>query len=104
MSYDDNQAYWDDVRNRNDDIRAALNRQERLEEDEEYQNALAADLDNRANDRLGQLPDNTWSELINTLLATTGDRQDELIEKYNEWLFDVCRAVEEELHETRYLL
>ncbi|KLU14306.1 MULTISPECIES: hypothetical protein [Xenorhabdus] len=77
---------------------------ERDREESAYQDALDEDLDNRANNRLGKLPDNTLSDEINSLLEMAGDKRPELMDTYHTWLFDVCRAVEEQRHETRYLL
>ncbi|WFQ80228.1 hypothetical protein PXH59_03410 [Xenorhabdus sp. SF857] len=77
---------------------------ERDREEAAYQDSLDEDLDNRANNRLGKLPDNTLSDEINSLLEMAGDKRPELMDTYHTWLFDVCRAVEEQRHETRYLL
>ncbi|MDR0219227.1 MAG: hypothetical protein LBI71_10145 [Enterobacteriaceae bacterium] len=98
MSYhDSNETYWDDLRNDADDIvSAAACRARTKEENEAYWDALSADLDNRANNRLGKLPDNSFSAVINSLLALTGDDRADLIDKYNDWLFDLCLAVEKQ--------
>ncbi|CBJ80308.1 hypothetical protein XBJ2_500016 [Xenorhabdus bovienii str. Jollieti] len=72
---------------------------EQWEQEEEaaaYKEALETDLDKLANDRLGNLPDNTLSDRVNSLLERTGDKRSELMDKYHEWLFDVCRTVEEQ--------
>ncbi|MDE9519688.1 hypothetical protein KKJ17_18690 [Xenorhabdus bovienii] len=72
---------------------------EQWEQEEEaaaYKEALEADLDKLANDRLGKLPDNTLSDEVNKLLAIAGDKRSELMNTYNDWLFDVCRAAEEQ--------
>ncbi|MDX7992620.1 hypothetical protein [Xenorhabdus littoralis] len=71
--------------------------EERRREAAAYQEAVEEDLDERANNRVGELPDNTLSNEINTLLAMAGDKRGELISDYNVWLFDVCRAVEEQM-------
>ncbi|MBD2798370.1 hypothetical protein ID856_17975 [Xenorhabdus sp. 18] len=71
-------------------------KEERDREEAAYQDAVEEDLDNRANERLGKLPDNTLSDEINALLARSGDKRSELMDGYHEWLFDVCRAVEEQ--------
>ncbi len=70
--------------------------EERRREEAAYQDARDEWLDNRANNRLGKLPDNTLSDRVNSLLERTGDKRSELMDKYHEWLFDVCRAVEEQ--------
>ncbi|PHM22368.1 hypothetical protein [Xenorhabdus ehlersii] len=71
-------------------------REERDREEAAYQDATDEHLDKRADIRLGKLPDNTLSDEISSLLAMTGDKRSELMDAHYEWLFDVCRAVEEE--------
>ncbi|MDC9598946.1 hypothetical protein [Xenorhabdus anantnagensis] len=71
--------------------------QERKLEAAAYQDATDEYLDRRANNRLGKLPDNTLSDEVNSLLEMAGDKRSELMNGYHTWLFDVCRAAEEQM-------
>ncbi|PHM51496.1 hypothetical protein [Xenorhabdus sp. KK7.4] len=69
---------------------------EQQEEKAAHQNAIDEYLDKQANERLGKLSSKTLSDEVSALLKMAGDKRSELLDQHNDWLFDLCRAAEEQ--------